>query len=122
LVAVVFPLIGGFVSLAASFLQIAVREKNKLEAFAVAEAGIEYYRWHLAHASADFQDGTGVPGPYNHPYYDKDGNQIGQFSLTITPPPAGSTIVTVASAGTVLGDPSIKKIIQVRMGIPSFAK
>jgi len=120
--AVVIALITGFVSLAASFLQLSLRAQNKLQAFAVAEAGIEYYRWHLAHGPQDFTDGTGGPGPYVHAYYDKNGNQIGQFSLTITPPPPGSTIVTVTSAGTVLADSSVKKVIQVKMGIPSFAQ
>ncbi len=120
--AVIVALITGFVSLAASLLQISVRSQNKLEAFTIAEAGIEYYRWHLAHASTDFMDGTGQPGPYVHNYYDKDGNQIGQFSLDITAPPTGSTIVTITSTGSVLADSSIKKVIKVRLGIPSFAK
>lgn len=120
--AVVVSLITGFVSLAASLLQISVRSQNKLQALSIAEAGIEYYRWHLAHAPEDFSDGTGGPGPYVHNYYDKDGNEIGQFSLVITPPPAGSTIVTITSTGSILADSSVKKVVQVRMGIPSFAQ
>ena len=118
--AVVVALITGFVSLAASLLQISVRAQNKLQAFAIAEAGIEYYRWHLAHAPEDFQDGTGQPGPYIHNYYDKDGNQIGQFSLAITPPPSGSSVVTIVSTGKVLADASITKIIKVQLGINSI--
>ncbi|MGC9968838.1 MAG: hypothetical protein ABSC29_03890 [Minisyncoccia bacterium] len=120
--AVVVAMIAGFVSLAASLLQVSVRNQNKLQAFTIAEAGVEYYRWHLAHASQDFTDGTGHAGPYVHAYYDKDGVEIGQFSLDITPPPPGSTIVMITSTGSVLADASVKKIIQVRMGIPSFAK
>ncbi len=120
--AVIVALITGFVSLAASLLQISVRSQNKLQAFAIAEAGIEYYRWHLAHAPQDFTDGTGHTGPYLHPYYDKDGNQIGQFTLAITAPPPGSTIVTVKSTGNVLADASVQKVVQVKMGIPSFAE
>jgi hypothetical protein len=120
--AVVVALITGFVSLAASLLQVSVRGENKLQAFAIAEAGIEYYRWHLAHAPQDFTDGTGQPGPYVHNYYDKDGNQLGQFSLSIAAPPPGSTVVTITSTGTMLADASVKKVIQVKMGIPSFAR
>jgi len=120
--AVVVALITGFVSLAASLLQASVRSQNKLQALAVAEAGIEYYRWHLAHAQADFEDGTGQPGPYVHNYYDKNGNLIGQFSLAITAPPPGSTIVTITSTGTITADATVKKTVQVRMGIPSFAQ
>lgn len=122
LVAIVVTLIGGFVSLAASFLNLSVRSQNNAQALAVAEAGIEYYKWHLAYSPQDFTDGTGQPGPYVHTYYNKNGTAIGQFSLTIVPPPSGSTIVTITSAGTVLADSSIKKIITVRLGVPSFAQ
>jgi len=66
--AIIVTIIGGFISLAGSFLQLSVRAQNKLQAFAIAEAGIEYYRWHLAHAPADYQDGTGKAGPYIHNY------------------------------------------------------
>jgi hypothetical protein len=122
LAALVVILISGFVSLAASFLQLSVRAENKLQAFAIAEAGIDYYRWHLVYAPHDFQDGTGHAGPYTHTYYDGNGNQIGQFVLTITAPPAGSTIVTVKSAGTVFADSSIQKVLQVKFGLASFAQ
>jgi hypothetical protein len=92
------------------------------QAIEVAEAGIDYYRWHLAHAPTDFQDGTGTTGPYIHPFYDKDGVRIGQFVLGITPPPIGSTIVTVTSTGTVDTYPGIYRKIQTQLAIPSLAK
>lgn len=113
----------GFIFLASSFLQLSVRGLNKAQAFAIAEAGIEYYRWHLAHSPQDFWDGTGgQSGPYVHGYYDKDGRLLGQFSLAVTPPAPGSTIVTIRSVGTVFADSSVQKIIQVRMGIASLAR
>lgn len=115
-------LIGGFTLWASSFLKISLRGYNKTLAFSIAEAGIEYYRWHLAHAPTDYQDGTGAPGPYVHSYYDKNGVKIGAFTLDITPPPLGSTIVTIQSAGAVDSDSSVQKIIRVKMGIPSLAK
>jgi len=120
--AIVITLVGGFVSLAASFLNLSVRAQNQAQAFAVAEAGIEYYQWHLAYSSQDFTDGTGHAGPYVHTYYNKNGTPIGQFSLSITPPPQGSTVVTITSTGGVLADASIKKVITVRLGVPSFAQ
>jgi len=122
LAAIVVTLIAGFVSLAASFLQLSVRAQNNEQAFAIAEAGIDYYEWHLAYAPQDFTDGTGHAGPYVHQYYNKAGTQIGAFTLTIVPPPSGSTVVTITSAGTVLADPSVRKVIEVRLGIPSFAQ
>lgn len=103
-------------------LKSAYRSIYRDSAFRIAEAGIEYYRWHLAHAPLDFQDGTGQIGPYIHNFYDKSGNLIGKFKLEITPPPIGSTVVTIRSTGTVEGVSSLEKTIEVKMAKPSFAK
>lgn len=117
-------LIAGFAFWADANLRAAYRTLNKAVAFTISEAGIEYYRWHLAHSSGDYWDGKGSTstGPYVHDYYDKDGAKLGGFELTITPPATGTTIVTVSSKGSVDADPSIEKIIKVRFGIPSFAQ
>src|SRR6185369_480242 len=56
-------------------------------------------------------------------YRDKDTEtDIGEFCLEITPPTAGSTIVTVKSTGYVYGDNKMMRIITARFGIPSLAK
>ena len=117
-------LITGIVFLSSSFLQLSVRALNRSQAFSIAEAGVEYYRWHLAHASTDYWDGQGSSstGPYVHNYYDKTGTAIGTFSLTITPPPPGSTVVVLRSTGRVNADATIQKIIEVRLAIPSLAR
>jgi hypothetical protein len=94
---------------------------EKEQAFQIAEAGIDYYRWHLAHAPQDFQDGTGQPGPYVHDFFDKDGNKIGEFSLDIIAPPEGSTLVTIESTGT-LASSSAESIVRAQLALPSLAK
>ena len=101
-----------------------VRQSQDRElALQVAEAGIEYYRWHLAHAPEDFQDGQASPAPsYTHEYYDKDGNHIGKFILYITAPQTGSTLMTLVSEGRIDKNPNIFRKIKVQMGIPSWAK
>lgn len=111
-----------FISWTSNSIRIAQRTLYKEQAFQIAEAGVDYYRWHLAHNPNDFKDGTGNNGPYTHPFYDKDGNQIGSYILTITPPITGSTIVTIKSEGRVDKYPSIKRITQTRLAIPSFAR
>ncbi len=92
------------------------------QAFQIAEAGIEYYRWHLAHAPQDFTNGTGGLGPYVVSYADKNGVTIGEFSLTITPPAVGSTVVTLRSKGTLLASPRAVRTIEAKLAIPSLAK
>lgn len=96
--------------------------EQKEKAFQIAEAGLEYYRWHLAHAPQDFQDGTGHAGPYVHDYFDQNGNQLGSFTLTITPPDLGSTVVTVISEGRVLADPTVSRKLEAVLAVPSLAK
>ena len=102
------------------------------QAFAVAEAGINYYQWHLSKFPNDFENGTGAaPGAhspfpnncYVQDYVDKDTESaIGQFCLEITPPATGGTIVTVKATGYVYANPKIMRTITARFGVPSLAK
>ena len=89
-------------------------------AFHVGEAGINYYRWHLAHNTTDFKDGTNGNGPYIHEIKDKFNTTIGSFALTITSPLPNSTVIAVASTGTVVASPNAKRAVKVRLGFPSF--
>ncbi len=115
-------IIGAIVTWAGNSLRDARYTAQREQAFYIAEAGIEYYRWHLAHAQQDFQDGTGAPGPYVHNYYDTSGVLLGTYSLTITPPLPGSTIVTIKSAGRIVSNPNVVRTIEARLAIPSLAK
>ncbi len=115
-------ILSGLVIWVSTNLQSVYRNIYRDSAFRIAEAGLEYYRWHLAHAPLDFKDGTGQPGPYTHNFYDKSGNLIGKFKLEITAPPIGSTVVTIRSTGTVDGISGLEKVIEVKMAKPSFAK
>lgn len=108
-------MLSGFIIWADAQLRTARRSNDQSLALRIAEAGIEYYRWHLIHDPVDFQDGTGQPGPYTHDFKDKDGNIIGQFTLTITPPPPGASVITIESSGKIAGVSNIEKIIRVKM-------
>src|SRR4051812_14874474 len=66
-------------------LQNTQTDQNK--GLGIAEAGIEYYKWHLAHFPTDLQNGTGHAGPYSIPYSDPEGGTTGTINLTI----AGNT-------------------------------
>ncbi len=98
------------------------QEVAEIQALHIAEAGINYYRWHLAHDPDDYTDGTGQAGPYEHSYSDPTTGEIGTFSLEIDPPPEGSTVVTIRSTGWVNKYPNIKKKIEAKYGKPSLAR
>jgi type II secretory pathway pseudopilin PulG len=119
---IVVIMISALSSFAATTIKAGRVNFNREQAFQAAEAGIDYYRWHLAHAPADYKDGTGITGPYVHSLKDRDGNTVGQFSLNITAPPLGSTIVQIQSTGTSALDSSYPRKIKSSVAKPSIAK
>jgi len=113
----------GLIAQATQELRVIRATTYREQALQIAEAGINYYQWHLAHFPTDYQDGTGGAGPYVHNYVNPDTAQtIGQFSLSITAPPIGSSIVTIQSTGWTNTDPNTKRSITARYGIPSLAQ
>ncbi len=108
-----------FLSLQFDFAQ---RQTASETSLTIAEAGINYYKWHLAHDPSDFNDGTGGPGPYLHDYLDPQGAKVGQFSLEIDPPEDGSSIVTIRSTGWTDQFTGVTRTIEARYGQPSFSR
>lgn len=102
---------------------------NSQKAFNIAEAGINYYLWHLSHNPGDYKDGLTTPatpdanlgyGPYQHDYIDDNGTNQGTYTLWINPQGGGSTIATIRAIGKVKGT-NIKRTIDAKIGSPSFA-
>lgn len=99
------------------------------QAFNVAEAGLNYYLWHLNHNATDYKDGGTTPttpdaqlgyGPYTHNYIDSNAVNEGTYTLWINPGGGGSSVVTVRSIGTAAGS-NVKRTVQAQIGSPSFA-
>ncbi len=117
-------------------------EARKTKALQVAEAGLSYYKWHLAHDGDDYKNGedwccvkneggTDVYyaelsqcdnkcGPYTMAYRDYDGTQVGEYSLTIAPYPYSSALMEVESRGKVQGSTEEKTVV-AKMGKRSLA-
>lgn len=112
------------ISLALSNVKIANLHNQKITAMSIAEAGINYYLWHLSHNNTDYCDGntcTGQSpyGPFHHEYKDQNGQSLGTYDLYVTPPSTNSNITTVKSIGKVNGKSPIRTIIAT-LGMPSF--
>lgn len=99
------------------------------QAFNVAEAGLNYYLWHLNHNATDFKDGKTTPatpdpqlgyGPYTHTYTDGNAVNQGTYTLWIKPAGNGSSVVTVRSIGQA-ANTTIKRTVEAQIGSPSFA-
>ncbi len=91
---------------------------------AIAEAGLEYYRWYLAHYPGDLQNGTGVAGPYTIPYNDPEGGETGTIELAITGNTSCETLtsVDISSTGTPAEDPLVSRTITTRYARPTVAR
>lgn len=88
----------------------------------IAEAGIEYSRWYLAHFQTGYTLGNSGPGPYVYTFNDKNGTAIGTYTITVTPPLIGSTLVRITSKGEAYADPNAARTIAIQLAIPSLAK
>ena len=113
----VFLLIGtGLASYLLTMQRAEVYRVSDEQAFQIAEAGVEYYAWHLAHFPNDVQDGTGHNGPYVHTYTDTSGTTVGTFTLTITPNYQCGVLqsVDISSVGASIADPLRTKTVAVR--------
>jgi len=104
--------------------KVLLAKENREKAFNIAEAGLDYYKWFLAHFPSDLQDGTGTVGPYVHTYSDPEGGTIGTFSLEVT----GNTqcgVVTsidIASTGEAVNDTSFSRVLFGKYARPSVAE
>jgi hypothetical protein len=103
----------------------AIEQRYHIErATEIAEAGLNYYRWYLAHNPNDVTNGTGLPGPYVHTYSDPELGPIGEFSLAI----ASSTYcgdvasIQVTSTGFSYDDPSVARTVQANYTQPTVAE
>lgn len=130
MVSIVMTSIISFVSGQTKYsLRVHARE----QAFQIAESGIHFYRWYLAHQvegrtaqqiATFWNSGNpyGVATPYEVEYRDPNGGPVGRYRLEVTPPPAGSTVVIVRASGWTYKYPDDKRFIQVRFRRPSWSE
>jgi len=101
-----------------------IGKEYKERAVQIAEAGLDYYRWFLAHNPGDLMDGTGEPGPYEHEYEDPETGVIGTFSLEVDGNQECNTVtsIDIVSTGWSSGEPSIRRVVSGKYAQPSVAE
>ena len=128
-VSILLTSIAMFVS---SYVKISLQTSSRDESFHVAEAGVSWYRWYLAHMTdgrtaqqiQSFWAGTtplGKDSPYEAEYRDESG-PVGRYRVTVTPPALGSTIVTATVTGWTYKYPAGTRTIRVRFRRPSWSE
>jgi len=101
-----------------------INKQAQGQALAIAEAGLEYYRWHLAHFPNDLQDGTGHAGPYVIPYDDPQGGQVGTYTLDIVGNQScgQTTSINIKSTGIPVDYPNVSQVLIARYAKPTVAQ
>jgi len=133
MIAVVSIILTSMISFVVSQLKYGYFVESKEEAFHIAESGINYYRWYLAHetdgrSAQQIQDfwsegnAKGVSDPYVVVYKDGAGNNVGEYEINVTPPDANSTIIEVVSEGYTYKYPNSKRTIKARFRRPSWSE
>lgn len=104
--------------------KLELAKENREKAFQLAEAGLEYYRWHLAHWPNDLRDGTTNNGPYVHTVADPEGGTLGTFSLAISGTLTCGTLnsVAITSTGASAADTKYQRSLSARYTRPSVAE
>jgi len=103
------------------------------EAFQIAESGVDFYQWYLAHSTDGLTAAQveafwttshpyGVDEPYEAAYSDPGLGEIGKYRIEVIPPETGSTIVTIRSTGWTYKDPDIMRTLEVRFRRPSWSE
>lgn len=123
-VSIILTSIVGFV---VSQLQYSLKQNDRERALQIAEAGVHFYKWYIAHqldgrtanqiqAFWDSHAALGQTTPYGGTFDD------GRYSLTVTPPPSGSTFIYIVSVGRTDKNPGLERTIRVRLRRPSWSE
>ncbi len=111
-----------------SNMQFGINRESKEQSLQIAEAGVYFYRWYLAHQVSGLTKkqirqfwSVGTPYGVGTPYED-DFNGVGSYRITVTPPASNSTIVVVEVAGWTYKNPNLERIVRVRFRQPSWSE
>lgn len=94
------------------------------QAIHIAEAGIEYYKWFLAHNPAILVDGTGLVSPYTYTVNDPEGGTLGSAVITATANMQCGAVqwIDLTSRGTSNTSPGFPRTVLARYMRPSVAE
>jgi len=116
-------IISSFIGYVVTQNQVVNFRYEQQRATEIAEAGLNYYRWYLAHYPGDVTNGTGLPGPYVFEYKDPEGDSIGEYSLDISSNSYCGNVssVDIVVTGFTYADPTAIARISARYKRPTVA-
>jgi len=94
------------------------------QALHIAEAGLEYYRWFLAHNPSILVDGAGLVSPYDYTVDDPEGGELGETEVTATASLQCNSVqwIDIVSRGKSNADIRFPRTLSARYMLPSVAE
>ncbi len=121
--AIFFTIISSFTVFIVTQSRLIAQRVELETAGQIAEAGLNYYKWYLAHYPNDVTNGTGLPGPYVGVYSDPEGGPIGEYSLSIASTTYCGDVasIRVTSVGYTYEMPDVRRTMTARYTKPTVA-
>ncbi|RJR12786.1 hypothetical protein C4585_03265, partial [Candidatus Parcubacteria bacterium] len=94
------------------------------QALHIAEAGLEFYKWFLAHNPSVLEDGTGLVTPYTYTVEDPESGELGETVVTASVNTQCNAVqwVDIESRGTSNADVGFPRTLSARYMLPSVAE
>ncbi|KKU55483.1 MAG: hypothetical protein UY41_C0004G0010 [Candidatus Moranbacteria bacterium GW2011_GWE1_49_15] len=119
----------GTVGYITSQLRYVSHMEAKERSLHIADAGLNYYKWYLAHAVegmymqeiADFWQQDPAPQGVDAPV-EADFDSIGKYSISVEKPSLGSTVVGVTVTGWTYKKPEVKRTVKATLRPRSWSE
>lgn len=128
IVSIVSIFLTASMKIVATNIQYGINRESKEEALQIAEAGVYFYRWYLAHQVAGMTKkqirqfwNSGLAYGVGSVYED-DFNGVGRYSITVVPPESNSTIAIVTVRGWTFKTPNLIRTVKVRFRQPAWSE
>lgn len=94
------------------------------QALHIAEAGLEYYRWFLAHNPEILEDSSGLVSPHEYDVLDPEGGMLGDATVTATANLQCGAVqwIDLVSEGRSDANVGLKRTLSARYMLPSVAE
>lgn len=94
------------------------------QALHIAEGGLEFYKWFLAHNPSILEDGTGLVSPYTYTAEDPEGGELGEAVVTASVNTQCNVVqwIDIESRGTSNADVGFPRTLSARYMLPSVAE
>jgi hypothetical protein len=127
IMSIVMIILVSILSYISTQLRFSLNRVEKEKAFQIAEAGVYYYRWYLAHETSgktalEINNFLQTGGPMGFSPDPVGYEDIGEYQIVVTSPEAGSTIINVESTGWSNKVPDLKRTVRVRFRRPSWSE